>query len=150
MQLIQAAFNKQFTLVLVGSVATNMSIPESDIDLVLRNSDGVTDACLYSSLLAKLMSIMNGEDGLQKSLESLQFVNGRTKLIQCTIKNISVDITVNQSSAVVAAEFLNDVDAIIGRNGLFSKSVRLIKVRTGLFFRGASSCFRSVGVIMKA
>ena len=60
-------------------------------------------------------------------VRNVTFINAEVKVIQCTINNLSVDITANQVGAFAALHLLEEFDVRVGRRHLFKKSLILIK-----------------------
>ena len=61
-------------------------------------------------------------------IRNVEFVNARTKVAHCKINNLGIDVTVNQTSSLSSAAFLEEIDRLIGFNHLFKRSLILIKV----------------------
>jgi hypothetical protein len=61
-------------------------------------------------------------------IQSVEFVNARTRVVKCVINKMSLDITANQRNSLASAAFLEEADRIIGHNHVYKRSVLLVKV----------------------
>lgn len=123
----------------VGSSSLSTYLPESDIDLVLilnqhtgpssterfRNSFGK----VFEALCEEIVSSDNDPSSNKTmTIRNIGLVNGRTKVVQCIVNNVGVDITVNQVGSLATVAFLEEADRCLGRDHILKKSVILIKV----------------------
>ena len=61
-------------------------------------------------------------------IQSIEFINARTRVIKCVVNRMSLDITANQRSTLASAVFLEEAARAIGNNDLYKRSVLLVKV----------------------
>ncbi|KAM0877608.1 hypothetical protein ACQ4PT_035387 [Festuca glaucescens] len=108
-----------------GSVPLKTYLPDGDIDLTVigntsRNSTFIDD--IYYIL-------GSGEQNTDAEFEvkDLEHIDAEVRLIKCTIGNIIVDISFNQTGGICALCFLELVDRKVGKNHLFKRSIILIK-----------------------
>ena len=133
----------------VGSTALRAYLPEGDIDLILihpgyfnnisstiANSSVGTGSdsgkqALFAVFTAIFAAVENANNPIPKNLNirNVEFINARTSVVNCTINNCKVDITINQIGAVATTTFLEECAQVIGNNNLFKRSMILIKVR---------------------
>ena len=62
-------------------------------------------------------------------IQSIEFINARTRVVKCVVNKMSLDITANQRSSLASAAFLEEAARTIGNNDLYKRSVLLVKVR---------------------
>jgi len=97
-------------------------------------------------------SFLLGESNNAFAFRNVEFVNARTRLLNCTINNLSVDITMNRIGALATVILLDEVDRLIGQDHLFKRSLLLIKVSThtlcklSLYFQ--LSCFAMLYILL--
>jgi hypothetical protein len=114
----------------VGSRAINTYLPDGGIDLALIPKQKANTKAVALDAMKKLCDSM--DDGTPfkavcgpTSLKSVEFVS--TREVHCVVNSTKVNITVNQTDAISAAAFLEEVDRCIGCNHIFKRSVILIK-----------------------
>ncbi|KAL6660107.1 hypothetical protein ACP70R_002229 [Stipagrostis hirtigluma subsp. patula] len=108
-----------------GSVPLKTYLPDGDIDLtVLGNTSH--DSTLIKDVNCVLKSEEQNADA-ELEVKDLDLINAEVKLIKCTIGNIIVDISFNQTGGISALCFLELVDRKVGKNHLFKRSIILIK-----------------------
>ncbi|XP_024312840.1 uncharacterized protein LOC100823912 isoform X3 [Brachypodium distachyon] len=108
-----------------GSVPLKTYLPDGDIDLtVLGNAS--CDSTLIDDVYCILGSGEQNSDA-EFEVKDLEHIDAEVKLIKCTIENIIVDISFNQTGGICALCFLELVDRKIGKNHLFKRSIILIK-----------------------
>jgi len=118
-----------------GSCVLRSYLPESDIDLVLCADDEpftskrVSIFTVFNALCEEVIRT-ESEMTPHMTIRNVEFINARTKVAHCKVNNLGVDITINQSSSLSTAIFLEEIDRLIASNHLFKKSVLLIKVFT--------------------
>ena len=127
----------EFSLMGSGSSSSRTYLPVSDLDLVLLTTSGEDPAAVMKHILAVFRALClevaasdsNSRTAYQPFvIRNVEFVNARTKLVHCLVNNIGVDITINQSGAVLAAAFIEECDRLLGCDHLFKRSLLLIKV----------------------
>jgi hypothetical protein len=136
-----------------GSFVSHTFLPDGDVDttaFVLKNDD---DSWFVRVNEALCMSAFNQVGGAQSSknssfdtnpetsellersaasnppvtISNVSFVNAEIKMIKSMIDSVSVDISVNQISALYAQAFIEKVDAFVGHEHLFKRSILLTK-----------------------
>ena len=124
-----------------GSNTCRTYLPMSDIDLVILpaaslSCHGAVDLqCLVSVFQALCAEVVAAEQRIAEDqqqyqpfcIRNVEFINARTKVLHLLINNICVDITVNQSSALDAASYIDRCDALLGDNHLLKRSILLVK-----------------------
>ena len=134
------------TAALFGSGSTNLRtyLPESDVDLILcaqsiqpqgqpaangkhTNPKRINIFTIFNALCQEVLT-RELEPHSTMTIRNVEFINARTKVANCKINNLSVDITLNQTGALASAVFLEEADRLIGMNHLFKRSLLLIKV----------------------
>lgn len=136
-------FDYECKLIICGSTGACTYLPDGDLDVVLVSSQPL-EAQREMQILKKLLaaicdemysleaSFVPGEGSHPFAFRNVEFVNARTRLLNCTINNLSVDITMNQIGALASVLLLDEVDRLIGQEHLFKRSVLLVKVRHSL------------------
>uniref|UniRef100_A0ACD5YLT2 Uncharacterized protein n=1 Tax=Avena sativa TaxID=4498 RepID=A0ACD5YLT2_AVESA len=108
-----------------GSVPLKTYLPDGDIDLtVIGNTscDGTLIDDIYS-----ILGSGKQETDAEFEVKDLEHIDAEVRLIKCTIGNIIVDISFNQTGGICALCFLELVDRKVGKNHLFKRSIILIK-----------------------
>jgi DNA polymerase sigma len=62
-------------------------------------------------------------------IRNVEFINARVKLLHCVVRNVGIDITVNQRGAIGSLLFIEEADKVVGCDHLLKKSIVLIKVK---------------------
>ncbi|KAL6902041.1 hypothetical protein ACP4OV_004917 [Aristida adscensionis] len=108
-----------------GSVPLKTYLPDGDIDLtILGNASH--DSTLIKDVKCVLESEEQNSDA-EFEVKDSNLINAEVRLIKCTIENIIVDISFNQTGGICALCFLELVDRKVGKNHLFKRSIILIK-----------------------
>lgn len=131
-------FDYECKLIICGSTGACTYLPDGDLDVVLVSSQPL-DAQREQQILKKLLTTIcdemyssdanfnPGDGNCGFSFRNVEFVNARTRLLNCTINNLSVDITMNQIGALASVLLLDEVDRLIGQDHLFKRSILLVK-----------------------
>jgi len=128
---------KHAVVVECGSSCFRTYLADSDLDLTVLTNEATTPAddmhhliMIFTALCEEIYRKENPLTSVHNhfTIRNVDFINARTKLINCLVNNIGVDITLNQISAVSSLIFLEEVDRAIGSNHLFKQSVLLVKV----------------------
>eukprot|EP01034_Spumella_vulgaris_P023918 gene23918-30197_t len=61
------------------------------------------------------------------TISNVSFVNAEIKMIKSMIDSVSVDISVNQISALYSQSFIEKIDAFVAKDHLFKRSILLTK-----------------------
>ncbi|KAJ1297232.1 hypothetical protein BS78_01G362000 [Paspalum vaginatum] len=108
-----------------GSVPLKTYLPDGDIDLtVLGNTSH--DSTLVNDVYCILESEEQNSDA-EFVVKELERIDAEVRLIKCTIENIIVDISFNQTGGICTLCFLELVDRKVGKKHLFKRSIILIK-----------------------
>eukprot|EP00257_Ricinus_communis_P026003 XP_025013417.1 uncharacterized protein LOC8259537 isoform X2 [Ricinus communis] len=99
-----------------GSVPLKTYLPDGDIDLTALSHQNMEE-----DLVREICNILTYEE--QNSESEVKDV----KIVKCSVKNISVDISFNQMAGLCALCFLEQVDQLIGKDHLLKCSIILIK-----------------------
>ncbi|KAK9741831.1 hypothetical protein RND81_03G131700 [Saponaria officinalis] len=107
-----------------GSVPFKTYLPHGDIDLTAVSHYGTSH-----DLAAGICSLLENEEknNANISVRDVLCVPAQVKVVKCTVHNIAVDISFNQTAGLCALYFLEQVDQFIGKDHLFKLSVILIK-----------------------
>ncbi|GJP55030.1 hypothetical protein CLOM_g14018 [Closterium sp. NIES-68] len=123
-RLISRCFDCQ--VFMFGSVPLKTYLPDGDIDLTAFSRGlAVNDAWVHD-----VQAILKREERNADALfqvKEVQYIHAEVKLIKCLVQNIVVDISFNQLGGLCALGFLEEVDALIGRNHIFKRSIILVK-----------------------
>ncbi|CAO2820741.1 unnamed protein product [Amaranthus hypochondriacus] len=107
-----------------GSVPLKTYLPHGDIDLTAVN-------CYTSSedLAAGICSLLENEEkyNITFQVKDVICVPAQVRIVKCTVDDVCVDISFNQTAGVYALYFFDQVDQIIGKDHFFKRSVILIK-----------------------
>lgn len=92
------------------------------------------DRDLHSEASWKLSSA--GGESVEQDfpIRNVEFINARVKLLHCVVRNVGIDITVNQRGVLGSLLFIEEADKTIGCDHLLKKSILLIKVRFLIVF----------------
>ncbi|CAA7028847.1 unnamed protein product [Microthlaspi erraticum] len=106
-----------------GSVPLKTYLPDGDIDLtVLTPHNKETE---IASALCIMLEAKKKDPNFP--VTDVLYVPAQVKVIKCRIRNISVDISFNQTAGLCALCFLEQVDQNFGKDHLFKRSIILIK-----------------------
>lgn len=108
-----------------GSVPLKTYLPDGDIDLTVLGNTSY-DSTLVNDVFCILESEEQNSDA-EFVVKDLERIDAEVRLIKCTIGNIIVDISFNQTGGICALCFLELVDRKVGKNHLFKRSIILIK-----------------------
>ncbi|KAL5219519.1 hypothetical protein ABZP36_020203 [Zizania latifolia] len=108
-----------------GSVPLKTYLPDGDVDLTVLGNTSY-DSTLIDDIYYILESEEQNSDA-EFEVKGLQLINAEVRLIKCTIENIVVDISFNQTGGICALCFLELVDCKVGKNHLLKRSIILIK-----------------------
>jgi hypothetical protein len=142
-----------FETCLVGSYGLRTYLPDSDINLVIRKN-GCVDCSIpdrrsnNSSSSSRTISANTNDNStawymrVNEALcmasaenhrnnggrvRNVSFVPGQVKVVNCTLNNISVDVSEITPGPLLTMKLYDNLDRSIGRNHLFKRSVILIK-----------------------
>ncbi|OAY24159.1 uncharacterized protein LOC122722410 [Manihot esculenta] len=109
-----------------GSVPLKTYLPDGDIDLTIICHPAVEDA-----MVAAVHTILRQEQQNRNApyeVKDVYFIDAaEVKLVKCIVRNIVIDISVNQLGGLSTLCYLEQVDQIVGRDHLFKRSILLIK-----------------------
>ncbi|CAN6300996.1 unnamed protein product [Urochloa humidicola] len=108
-----------------GSVPLKTYLPDGDIDLTVLGNTSY-DSTLVNDVYCILESEEQNSDA-EFVVKDLERIDAEVRLIKCTIGNIIVDISFNQTGGICTLCFLELVDRKVGKNNLFKRSIILIK-----------------------
>ena len=120
----------------VGSFVSNTFLPDSNINtsaFVVKREDDVWFVRLNEALCMSIFSDNNFRSdstttkSANISISNVSFVNQDKKMIKSLINNLSVDVSMNQIGALYNESFIEEVNAFIGQDNLFKKSIILVK-----------------------
>lgn len=61
------------------------------------------------------------------TIRNIEFINARTKLINCKVNNLNIDVTLNQIGTIASTLLVEEADALLGCNHILKRSIILIK-----------------------
>jgi len=122
---LQEKLGKEALVCLAGSSPLKTYLPDSDLDVVVF-AKKYSHTCALLQVNQALCNASMGDDEVLR-IWNVSFVKARTNVVSCTIQNISIDITENQTASVGAAVLMEEADRIIGVNHLFKRSFIVIK-----------------------
>ena len=67
------------------------------------------------------------KEGRKGSVRNVSFVNAQVKVVNCTVNNLSVDISQISVGPLASVALFESIDRLVGRNHVFKRSVVLIK-----------------------
>uniref|UniRef100_A0ACD5X2B9 Uncharacterized protein n=1 Tax=Avena sativa TaxID=4498 RepID=A0ACD5X2B9_AVESA len=108
-----------------GSVPLKTYLPDGDIDLTIIGNTSC-DSTLIDDIYYILGSGKQDTDA-EFEVKDLEHIDAEVRLIKCTIGNIVIDISFNQTGGICTLCFLELVDRKVGKNHLFKRSIILIK-----------------------
>lgn len=122
---IQSLIKYYFTVEVFafGSVPLKTYLPDGDIDLMVLSHQNMEE-----ELARGVCTLLQREElDPEFQVNDVQYIHAQVKLVKCSVKNISVDISFNQMAGPSALCFLEQVDQLIGQDHLFKRSIILIK-----------------------
>ncbi|XP_074286444.1 uncharacterized protein LOC141611733 isoform X2 [Silene latifolia] len=107
-----------------GSVPFKTYLPHGDIDLTAVSYYGTSQ-----DLAAEICTLLENEEKNNANIpvKDVLCVPAQVRVVKCTVHDIAVDISFNQTAGLCALYFLEQVDQFIGKDHLFKLSVILIK-----------------------
>ncbi|KAG5224438.1 Melibiase family protein [Salix suchowensis] len=106
-----------------GSVPLKTYLPDGDIDLMVLSHQSMEE-----ELARDVCTLLQREElDPEFQVNDVQYIHAQVKLVKCSVKNISIDISFNQMTGPSALCFLEQVDQLIGQDHLFKRSSILIK-----------------------
>ncbi|KAF9661415.1 hypothetical protein SADUNF_Sadunf19G0066300 [Salix dunnii] len=106
-----------------GSVPLKTYLPDGDIDLMVLSHQSMEE-----ELARDVCTLLQCEElDPEFQVNDVQYIHAQVKLVKCSVKNITVDISFNQMTGPSALCFLEQVDRLIGQDHLFKRSSILIK-----------------------
>jgi hypothetical protein len=151
-------------VVVTGSSATKLYLPDSDIDLTILLAPAGTAATgpaaavpqqpadsdwfvrVNEALCAAAAAggTGNGRPSATEpapppfSVRKVTFINAEVRIVRCTVDSIGVDVSANAALALSAAALIETADRWVGNAHLFKRSVLLIKA--WMHMDGADFC----------
>uniref|UniRef100_A0A6M2EB79 Uncharacterized protein n=1 Tax=Populus davidiana TaxID=266767 RepID=A0A6M2EB79_9ROSI len=122
---IQSLIKYYFTVEVFafGSVPLKTYLPDGDIDLMVLSHQNMEE-----ELARGVCTLLQREElDPEFQVNDVQYIHAQVKLVKCSVKNISVDISFNQMAGPSALCFLEQVDQLIGQDHIFKRSIILIK-----------------------
>ncbi|XP_021297204.1 uncharacterized protein LOC110426322 [Herrania umbratica] len=107
-----------------GSVPLKTFLPDGDIDLTALSHRKVEQKELARDICSILQ---NDQQDSEFPVQDVQYISAQVKIVKCTVNNIPVDISFNQTAGLSALCFLEKVDQFVGKDHLFKRSIILIK-----------------------
>ncbi|XP_050208883.1 uncharacterized protein LOC130014588 isoform X1 [Mercurialis annua] len=106
-----------------GSVPLKTYLPDGDIDLTTLCHQNAEE-----DLAREFCKILTYEEmDTESEVQDVRYIEAQVKVVKCSVKNISVDISFNQMAGLCALCFLEQVDQLIGKDHLLKQSIILIK-----------------------
>ncbi|KAL9233873.1 hypothetical protein vseg_008810 [Gypsophila vaccaria] len=107
-----------------GSVPLKTYLPDGDVDLTAVSNTGSSE-----DFSANIFSLLEHEEKHNPNfpVRDVFCVPAQVRVVKCTVDNIAVDISFNQTAGLSALHFLEQVDQFVGKDHLFKLSIILIK-----------------------
>ncbi|KAG4196570.1 hypothetical protein ERO13_A06G179700v2 [Gossypium hirsutum] len=106
-----------------GSVPLKTFLPDGDIDLTALSHQNMEE-----NLARYICGILqHNQQNSEVLVQDVQYIRAQVKIVKCTVNDIPVDISFNQTAGLSALCFLEKVDQLIGKDHLFKRSIILIK-----------------------
>ncbi|KAI3739451.1 hypothetical protein L2E82_29855 [Cichorium intybus] len=109
-----------------GSFPLKTYLPDGDINLTVISKS----SNLRESLPSEVRDMLETEENNQNAeflVKEVQYIQAEEKIIKCVVDNIAVNIAFNQFGGLCNLCFLEEADILINQNGLFKRSIILIK-----------------------
>ncbi|RHY32643.1 hypothetical protein DYB32_005788 [Aphanomyces invadans] len=137
-----------------GSYPLKTYLPDSDIDVCLEVPDAAAAATWHLAVTQALIGaatpdvrstpaslapdpasavgpsssvVASAPEIFNCTVRNVTFINAEVRVVKCTIDNVSIDFTANRFGALGALSLLHEMDARVGHNHLFKRSLILIK-----------------------
>lgn len=107
-----------------GSFALKTYLPDSDLDVSAFFSTG-QEAFWGQRLVSRMCELAAVNANPKLAIRSVTFVNAECKLVKAQVGSFSVDISANQSNAMISLALCEHVDRLVGKNHLFKRTVLL-------------------------
>jgi hypothetical protein len=107
-----------------GSFALKTYLPDSDLDVSAFFSTG-QEAFWGQRLVSRMCELAAINANPKLAIRSVTFVNAECKLVKAQVGSFSVDISANQSNAMISLALCEHVDRLVGKNHLFKRTVLL-------------------------
>ncbi|XP_007011348.2 PREDICTED: uncharacterized protein LOC18587491 isoform X1 [Theobroma cacao] len=107
-----------------GSVPLKTFLPDGDIDLTALSHRKAEQKELARDICSILQNDRQDSEFL---VQDVQYISAQVKIVKCTVNNIPVDISFNQTAGLSALCFLEKVDQFVAKDHLFKCSIILIK-----------------------
>ncbi|KAJ9462423.1 REST corepressor [Diplonema papillatum] len=115
------------TTELFGSTRSRTYLPDGDVDLTLCRTDASDGPSDKNKELDILRTLVNEVLPPLAAGQPSELINAEVKLVKCVIDNLQVDITIDQYGGLTTFEFLEHVNEKMGCNGIFKRSLILVK-----------------------
>lgn len=113
-----------------GSLVSHTFLPESGVDCTAFVPKMADDSWFVKINEALCLSAFSGADTGESdkvAVSNVSFVNDDIKMIRSMINNFAVTISTNQLGSIYAAALIERLNAFVGKNNLFKRSVVLLK-----------------------
>lgn len=118
-----------FSVYMYGSVPLRTFLLDSDIDIsvVISDSNGLIKPTLsrqiYTDLIEKLKELEKANVGIS----GIHSIPAEVNVIKLQWDSVPIDITFQQYSAYIAYNYLDQMNQLMGRAGLFKRGIILVK-----------------------
>ena len=129
-QLAQECFGTAHTLVSAyGSVPLRAYLPDGDIDVCLLGDHRVIDKAQWTTKFRKHIEKAEAEADPphEFAVSEVSVINAEVRLMKCIVDGMMVDVSANQFGGLASLGFLEEMNAFIGRDDLFVRSIILVK-----------------------
>ena len=129
-QLAQECFGTAHTLVSAyGSVPLRAYLPDGDIDVCLLGDHRVIDKVHWTTKFRKHIEKAEAEADPphEFAVSEVSVINAEVRLMKCIVDGMMVDVSANQFGGLASLGFLEEMNAFIGRDDLFVRSIILVK-----------------------
>eukprot|EP00981_Chlorochromonas_danica_P014418 scaffold7965_cov159-Ochromonas_danica.AAC.2 len=115
----------------IGSLVSHTFLPESGIDCTAFVPKLADDGWFVKINEALCLSAFGpndeNHDEEKVSVSNVSFVNDEIKMIRSMINNVAVTVSTNQLNSIYTEVLIERLNAFVGRNNLFKRSILLLK-----------------------
>eukprot|EP00826_Nyctotherus_ovalis_P057732 TRINITY_DN7901_c0_g1_i16.p1 TRINITY_DN7901_c0_g1~~TRINITY_DN7901_c0_g1_i16.p1 ORF type:complete len:258 (-),score=62.66 TRINITY_DN7901_c0_g1_i16:497-1270(-) len=126
---ISAYPNLTCSVYMYGSVPLKTFLVDSDIDisLVVSDDSGIVQPQLCYPIYSELIKRFEEVAAANPEITGIHSIMAEVQVIKLQWYSVPIDITLQQYSAYIAYNFLEMINQVMGKEGLFKRSIILIK-----------------------
>lgn len=112
-----------------GSVPLKTFLVDSDIDisLIISDESGIVQPPLCQKIYLELIKRFEEVAAANPEITGIQSIMAEVQVVKLQWYSVPIDITLQQYSAYVSYNFLEMINQMLGKEGLFKRSIILIK-----------------------